>query len=120
MRTGYFMFFVFIIMSGFGFAADAPNSSNTTQAIFTKVQGKVQVLVPNHKKPKKAQKDLVVTQGDKIVTQEGSSAVLRLFDGSELRVDPQTRVCFGLKCKSRRMQTRTSNLVCSSVNWPRW
>ena len=90
MRMGYLMFLIFIIMSGLGLAADIPASTNTTQAIFTQVQGKVQVLVPNRKKPKKAQKDLVVTQGDRIMTQEDSSAVLRLFDGSELKVDSKT------------------------------
>ncbi len=90
MRMAFCMFLAFTLLSGSVLAADLPASSNTTQAIFTKVQGKVQVLVPNHKKPKKAQKDLVVTQGDRIVTQADSSAVLRLFDGSELRVDPQT------------------------------
>jgi hypothetical protein len=88
---GYLMLFIFITMRGFGLAADVPASSNNmTQAIFTQVRGNVQVLVPHHTKPKKAQKDLVVTQGDRIVTQEDSSAVLRLFDGSELKIDSKT------------------------------
>ncbi|HTA76539.1 MAG TPA: FecR domain-containing protein, partial [bacterium] len=89
MRMVYWLVFILTLMSGFALASDAP-SSNTIQAIFTQVRGKVQVLVPNRKKPKKAQKDLVVTQGDRIMAQEDSSAVLRLFDGSELKIEPNT------------------------------
>lgn len=83
--------FVFLFLIGGPLFADAlPDSSPTNQGIFTKVQGDVQIEFGKFQKVEKARKDQVVVEGDRIVTQDNSSAVLRLFDGSKLTISPRT------------------------------
>jgi hypothetical protein len=83
--------FVFLFLIGGPLFADIPlDSAPTNQAIFTQVQGDVQIETGKYQKVEKARKDQVVVEGDRIVTQDNSSAVLRLFDGSQLTISPQT------------------------------
>jgi hypothetical protein len=76
------------------FAADsltADSSVNPNQAIFKSVQGDVRVKIPKHKKLKPALKDMVLVEGDKVVTGLDGTAVLRMFDGSEVAVSSDTQ-----------------------------
>jgi hypothetical protein len=61
-----------------------------TTALFTSVTGKVQVKGPKTKKARLAEKGATVAQGDRIITGPSDQAVLKAFDGSELRVSPNT------------------------------
>jgi len=64
--------------------------SDANQGIFTAVTGKVEVKTKKGHKTKAAEKDMTVFQGDRIITQDQSSAILRLFDGSTLTISPGT------------------------------
>ncbi|GEM_PF-2477107 len=88
MRSLYFVFLFLICGPLFGDVS--PDSANPNQGIFTQVQGDVQVRAGKNQKAEKAQKDLVVVEGDRIISRDNSSAVLRLFDGSEITISPQT------------------------------
>ncbi|HTA76305.1 MAG TPA: FecR domain-containing protein [bacterium] len=71
--------------------ADSMDSfANSIQAIFLSVNGEVKVIPANGKKPITAEKDMVVKEGARIIARNSSSAVLRMFDGSELTVSPKT------------------------------
>jgi len=71
-------------------ADSADSSSNPTQAIFLSVNGEVKVIPVNGKKTIDAEKDMVVKEGARIIARNSSSAVLQMFDGSELTVSPKT------------------------------
>lgn len=61
-----------------------------TGALFTQVQGKVTVQAKKGKKTRPALKDGSVAEGESVTTGKDARAVLRLFDGSELEVRPNT------------------------------
>src|SRR5258708_3619230 len=61
-----------------------------TDAVFTSVTGNVTVKAKKGKKTRPAQKDASVVEGEKITTDKDAQAVIRLFDGSELTVKPNT------------------------------
>lgn len=61
-----------------------------TEAIFTSVTGKVEVKDAKGKHSRPAQKDAAVVEGERIVAGTGAQAALRLFDGSEVQVSPNT------------------------------
>lgn len=71
-------------------AKGAPASPDPVQAIFISVDGDVSVVLGKGQKALPAKKDLTVTEGDRIIARNDSSAVLRLFDGSELTISPNT------------------------------
>jgi hypothetical protein len=73
-----------------GAPVSAAIQSNLNQGIFTDVQGKVEVKAKKGHKTKVAKKDLTVFEGDRIITTDGSSAKLKLFDGSSLEIAPKT------------------------------
>ncbi len=86
-----------ILMLGWMLLAGQPlwadnisSTSQPNQAIFVSVDGDVEVILDNGKKTIAAKKDLTVIEGARIIAKTDSSAVLRLFDGSELTVSPQT------------------------------
>jgi hypothetical protein len=84
------LIFAFLLM-GLAYSAalaDIPTDQN--QGIFTAVTGKVEVKIKKGNKNKIAEKEMTVFQGDRIVTEDQSSATLRLFDGSTLDVSPKT------------------------------
>ena len=64
--------------------------ATTNQGVFTSVSGNVQVLRLNQQVVQ-AQKDLTVFEGEKVATGDNASAVLRLFDGSEMTISPKTQ-----------------------------
>jgi len=80
--------FVLIGLAAVPVFADIQTTPN--QGIFTSVSGQVQVKTAKGHKTKKAQKDMTVFEGDRIITQDQSSAVLRLFDGSSLDISANT------------------------------
>jgi hypothetical protein len=84
------MMFVFALMSLAVSPIWSATHSDQNQGIFTAVTGKVEVKTKKGHKTKTAEKDLTVFQGDRIITQDGSSATLRLFDGSTLDISPNT------------------------------
>ncbi len=61
-----------------------------TEAIFTSVDGKVEVRGQKGHKIRVAQKDTRAIEGERIVTDKDSTAVLKLFDGSELKIGHNT------------------------------
>lgn len=84
------MIFAFVLM---GFAVSplfAATHSDLNQGIFTAVKGKVEVKTKKGHKAKTAEKDLTVFEGDRVITQDKSSATLRFFDGSTLDISPNT------------------------------
>jgi hypothetical protein len=84
------MIFVFVLM---GFAVSslfAATHSDLNQGIFTAVKGQVEVKTKKGHKAKTAEKDLTVFEGDRVITQDQSSATLRFFDGSTLDISPNT------------------------------
>ena len=83
--------FILVLLASPLLAVNPSVSSLNNQAIFKSVNGEVQVKTKKgHKKTIVAQKKLIVGEGDRIITQKDSSAVLSLFDGSELTVLPKT------------------------------
>ena len=62
----------------------------TTSALFTSVTGKVKVKDAGGKKTRAAEKDASVVEGETITAGADAQATLRLFDGSELKVSPNT------------------------------
>lgn len=79
-----------MLISGPVLAAPSNNSSKPNQGIFTSVHGKVQIKSKSGNKTRVAKKDSTVLEGEKITTGKDSGAVLRLFDGSELKVSSKT------------------------------
>jgi hypothetical protein len=63
-------------------------SEALNQGVFTSVTGAVEVLT-NHRN-ERAKEDMTVVEGARITTEAGASAVLRLFDGSQLTISPNT------------------------------
>lgn len=59
------------------------------RAVFTSVKGKVEVRKTG-KKNREVKKDSTASVGDRIVASKDANATLRLFDGSELKIDPKT------------------------------
>lgn len=91
MRLMYSMVLTLIFICGQVFAAPAnPSKSKLNQGIFTSVNGKVQIKSKSGNKTREAKKDSTVLEGERITTGKDSSAVLRLFDGSELKVSSKT------------------------------
>jgi hypothetical protein len=84
------MMFVFTLMGLVVSPIWAATHSDQNQGIFTVVTGKVEVKTKKGHKTKTAEKDLTVFQGDRIITQDNSSATLRFFDGSTLDISPKT------------------------------
>ena len=82
MKFVQFLFLTLMALSVSVLWADVPAPVN--QGVFTSVTGKVQVK--KKKKSRQVHKDSTVKEGDRIVTGPKSSAVLRLFDGSELSI----------------------------------
>lgn len=84
------MMFAFVLM---GLSASAPwaaTHSDLNQGVFTAVKGKVEVKAKKGHKAKTAEKDLTVFEGDRVITQDQSSATLRFFDGSTLDISSNT------------------------------
>ena len=65
-------------------------ATTLNQGMFTSVNGKVQVKTSKGKKTRSAKKDAAVIEGERIKTDKTSTATLRLFDGSELQISPNT------------------------------
>jgi hypothetical protein len=82
------LFLTAILACGTALAANPPSKS--TQGLFTSVTGRVKVTSASGKKTRAAQKDSTVAEGERIVTAKDSKATLRLFDGSELNISPNT------------------------------
>ncbi len=64
--------------------------SAATEAIFTSVTGKVQIMGEKGHKSLAAQKDAAVVEGQRIVTGPAGQATLKTFDGSEIQISPNT------------------------------
>jgi hypothetical protein len=91
MRLMCSMVLTLIFVCGQVLAAPAnPSKSKLNQGIFTSVNGKVQIKSKSGNKTREAKKDSTVLEGERITTGKDSSAVLRLFDGSELKVSSKT------------------------------
>ncbi len=86
--------FTLILACGQVMAATQAVSTNPNQGVFTSVDGKVEIRGGKGHKVREAKKDSTVIEGEKIVTSDNSTATLKLFDGSELKVSPKTE--FGL------------------------
>jgi hypothetical protein len=84
------MMFAFALMGLSASPLFAATHSDLNQGIFTAVQGQVEVKPKKGHKAKTAEKDLTVFEGDKVITQDKSSATLRFFDGSTLDISPNT------------------------------
>lgn len=87
MKQIFLILTIFILTAVMGFAQ---GTSSPTQGVFTSVSGKVQVKSKSGKKTRIAQKDSTVMEGERIVTDKDAKATLRLFDGSDLTISPQT------------------------------
>ncbi len=85
MRLFYRFCFVFFIC-GSVLAASTPN-----QGVLISVNGDVQIKVKKNRKTVIAKKDMTVFEGDRITTKDKSTATLRLFDGSELKISEKTK-----------------------------
>jgi hypothetical protein len=81
---------IVILMGLAGSPVMAATHSNLNQGIFTSVSGKVEIKTKKGHKTKHARKDLTVFEGDRIITEDQSTATLRLFDGSSLDISPKT------------------------------
>lgn len=74
------------LASNLAWAALAPK---TSQGVLTSVNGKVEIQ--DRKSARRtAQNASLVAEGEKVITGVDSKATLRMFDGSELRIQPQT------------------------------
>jgi|SRR6185295_13635844 len=78
----------FALASGQALAAP-PSKAASNQGVFTSVQGKVQIKKTG-KQNKTVKKDSTVKEGERVVTGKDSTATLRFFDGSELKISPKT------------------------------
>jgi len=88
MRLIYQLLFILALSGSQALAAGTQKTAS--DGVFTSVSGKVQVK----KKGKKFQtvkSGTTVKAGEKISTGNNSNAVLRFFDGSELKVSPKTQ-----------------------------
>ncbi len=84
------MLMIFILMGLITAPLFAADASAPNQGIFTSVTGKVTVKTKKGHKTKKAQKDLTVSEGDRVIANDDAKATIRLFDGSSLEVSPKT------------------------------
>ncbi len=84
------MMFAFVLMGLSVSPLFADTHSDQNQGVFTAVKGKVEIKTKKGHKAKTAEKDLTVFEGDRIITQDQSSATLRFFDGSTLDIFPKT------------------------------
>lgn len=64
--------------------------ADTPKAVFASVTGRVVVKDAQGKHTRQAQKDATVAEGETVKTGAGAQAVLRLFDGSQVTVSPDT------------------------------
>lgn len=83
-----------VLIAAFGLGqAWAAAAKTPNQGVFTSVNGQVQIRSHNvGHQLRNAKKDSTVVEGDRVITDANSSATLKLFDGSELKVDPKTTV----------------------------
>jgi len=81
---------VFALMGLMSASLFAAVTSTPNQGIFTSVTGKVTVKTKKGHKTKKAQKDLTVSEGDRVIANDDAKATIRLFDGSSLEISPKT------------------------------
>jgi hypothetical protein len=88
MRLMYSMVLVFTLLCGQVLAAPA-SKSTPNEGVFTSVNGKVQVKKTG-KKNRAVKKNSTVREGERVSTGKDSTATLRFFDGSELKVSPGT------------------------------
>jgi len=69
----------------------AKKTTAKPKALFTSVKGSVRIK-KGSSASKPAKKDATASVGDRIVTSKDSSATLRFFDGTELRLSPATEI----------------------------
>lgn len=86
MKRFVLMLFAIALVSNLAWAA---TSSKSNQGILTAVSGKVQIQ--NKKKKKRVAKDAsTVQEGERVITGADAKATLRMFDGSELKINSKT------------------------------
>ncbi len=66
--------------------------SQTTQAYFASVEGKVTVLGSDGANERKAHQDSKIQEGERVITGKESSATLVMFDGSQLKISAKSAV----------------------------
>ena len=67
-------------------------NSQSTQAHFASIQGKVTVLGSDRSTERKARLNSKIREGERVITGKESSATLVMFDGSELKVSAKTAI----------------------------
>lgn len=84
---------VLVVMALISFQGlQAAPAKSSTQGVLTSVSGTVQVQSKDGQKTHNAKDGSTVSEGEVIQANQGSSATLRLFDGSELKISPNTKV----------------------------
>ncbi len=91
MRIILSMALILVMACGRVMGATTAPATTPNQGMFTAVNGKVQVKAKKGKKTRSAKKDTTVIEGEQIKTDSNSSATLRLFEGSELQISPNTQ-----------------------------
>lgn len=88
----WFLCPAFLIVSSICSPAWGVTSTQTNaKGVFTSVSGKVKIK-SQEGKTREAHSNSTVKEGEQVTADVKSSATLRLFDGSELKISPDTRV----------------------------
>ena len=90
MKLFYSLAIILVLAVSGAWAAPDETNPPTNEGVFTSVTGKVQAKKSGNK-TRVVKNGSIVKAGEKITTSKDGKAVLRFFDGSELKVSPKTQ-----------------------------